>query len=123
MADEPSLEEIQAAEHKRLRNAVNTLPPNPSDDELHAVRIEVKRARYAAELGGDEPYVQAAKRLQDVLGEHQDAVVAIGELRNLAGRMPDAAVAAGRLSEREHERASRNRGAWKASWKRLAKTV
>ena len=42
---------------------------------------------------------------------------------NLAARMPDAALAAGRLIEREQERAGRNRGAWKASWKRLAKTA
>ena len=67
--------------------------------------------------------MSAAKRLQDVLGEHQDAVVAIEKLRNLAGRMPDAAVAAGRLIEREQERARRTRGAWRASWKQLAKTV
>jgi CHAD domain-containing protein len=123
VADEPSLDEIHAAEHKRLRKAANALTPDSPDEELHAVRIKVKRARYAAELEGNKPYVQAAKRLQDVLGEHQDAVVAIKQLRELAGRMPDTALAAGRLIEREEERARRNRVAWKASWKRLAKTV
>ena len=109
VADEPSLDEIHAAEHKRLRKAVDALAADSPDEELHAARIRVKRARYAAELQGDKPYVQAAKRLQDILGEHQDAVVAIGKLRDLAGRMPDAAVAAGRLIEREHERARRSR--------------
>ena len=102
---------------------MKALAPDSPDEELHAARIRVKRARYAAELEGDKAYVQAAKRLQDVLGEHQDAVVAIGKLRDLAARMPDAAVAAGRLIEREHERARRTRDAWRASWKRLAKTV
>ena len=123
VADEPSLTEIRVAEHKRLRKAVKALAPDSPDEELHAARIRVKRARYAAELEGDAAYVQAAKRLQDVLGEHQDAVVAIGKLRDLAARMPDAAVAAGRLIEREHERAGRTRDAWKASWKQLAKTA
>jgi CHAD domain-containing protein len=123
VADEPALDEIRVAEHKRLHKAVKALAPDSPDEELHAARIRVKRARYAAELEGDRAYVQAAKRLQDVLGEHQDAVVAIGKLRDLAARMPDAAVAAGRLIEREHERARRTRDAWKASWKQLAKTV
>ena len=123
VADEPALDEIQAAEHKRLRRAVHALTPDSPDEELHAVRIKAKRARYAAELEGNAPYVQAAKRLQDVLGEHQDAVFAIEQLRNLAARMPDTALAAGRLIEREQERAGRNRGSWKASWKRLAKTA
>ena len=123
VADEPSLDEIHAAEHKRLRKSVDALAADSPDEELHAARIRVKRARYAAELRGDKPYVQAAKRLQDILGEHQDAVVAIGKLRDLAGRIPDAAVAAGRLIEREQERAHSNRSAWKASWKQLAKTA
>ena len=48
------------------------------------MRIHVKRARYAAELSGADAYVKAAKALQDVLGEHQDAVVAAERLRQLA---------------------------------------
>ena len=46
----------------------------------------MKRARYAAELAGFANYVQAAKVLQDVLGEHPDAVVAAERLRDLATR-------------------------------------
>ena len=52
IADTPTLEEIHAAEHKRLRKAVKTLDDASADQELHAVRIHVKRARYAAELAG-----------------------------------------------------------------------
>ena len=54
----------------------------PADEELHDARKSVKRARYAAELAGPElgrkggRYIEAAKELQDVLGEHQDAVAA-----------------------------------------------
>ena len=107
IADTPTLERdprcgAQASQEGR---------PDPrrrvADEELHAVRIHVKRARYAAELAGAGAYVKAAKALQDVLGEHQDAVVAAERLRDLATRMPDTALAAGRLVERERARAAR----------------
>jgi CHAD domain-containing protein len=123
IAEVPTLEEIRAAEHKRLKKAVQTLDDESSDEELHAVRIQVKRARYAAELCGAGAYVKAAKTLQDVLGEHQDAVVAAEQLRDLAARMPDTALAAGRLIEREHVRALRGRDEWRSAWKKLAKTA
>ena len=123
IADEPSLEEIHAAEHRRLRKAVRALGSQPPDDELHAVRIKVKRARYAAELADRQAYVKAAKSLQDVLGEHQDAVVAGERLRALVARLPDTALAAGRLLEREWARAQESRDEWEAAWKRLAKTA
>ena len=123
IAADPTLEEIHAAEHQRLRKAVKTLDDASSDEELHAVRIRVKRARYAAELAGADAYVKAAKVLQDVLGEHQDAVVATERLRNLAHRMPDTAIAAGRLVERERMRALRGRDEWRSAWKKLAKAA
>ena len=123
IAETPTLAEIHAAEHKQLRQAVRALDDAPSDEELHAVRIKAKRARYAAELAGDGGYVKAAKVLQDVLGEHQDAVVAAGQLRDLATRMPDTSLAAGRLVEREQARALRGRDDWRSAWKRLAKTA
>ena len=77
-----SLEEIAADAFKRARKAMKALPEDPTDDELHAVRIETKRARYAAELA--EPvlgkagarFLRRAKVVQDVIGEHQDAFVA-----------------------------------------------
>jgi CHAD domain-containing protein len=115
-----TLDQIQAKEHKRLRKAVEELGRDPADEELHGVRIKAKRARYAAELTGDDPYVKAAKRLQDVLGEHQDAVVAQERLRGLAAREPTAAMAAGRLLERERARAAARRRDWPAAWKRVA---
>jgi CHAD domain-containing protein len=123
IADAPTLEEIHAAEHKQLRKAVRTLSDGSSDEELHEVRIHVKRARYAAELSGAGAYVKAAKVLQDVLGDHQDAVVAAERLRDLATRMPDAALASGRLIEREQARALRGRDEWRSAWKKLAKSA
>ena len=119
--DELELRDIWQSEHARLRKAVETLAADPDDDALHAVRIKVKRSRYAAELAGLDGYVATAKRLQDVLGEHQDAVVAEARLRGLAGESPAAAVAVGRIVERERGRRDRARAEWPSVWKRLAK--
>ena len=79
-------------EAKRLRGAVDGLGDKPSDEALHAVRIRVKRARYAAELARHElgkrgaQYIERAKAAQDVLGSHQDAFVAEEEIRVLVER-------------------------------------
>jgi CHAD domain-containing protein len=87
-----SLPAIAAVQFKKLRKAVKALPKRPSDDDLHAVRIKVKRARYAAELAEamvGQPakrFVARAKKVQDILGEHQDAAVAEERLRALVGR-------------------------------------
>src|SRR4030095_16918220 len=45
-----SIPGVAAGAFKKLRKAVQALPEDPSDGDLHAVRIRVKRARYAAEL-------------------------------------------------------------------------
>ena len=116
-----SLAAIWRAEHSTLKKAVTRLGEAPGDDDLHAVRIKVKRARYAAELARLEPYVRAAKALQDVLGEHQDSVVAEARLRGVAAGRPETAIAAGRLVEREHERRASAAAAWQKRWTRLAR--
>ena len=123
VAEEPTLEQIHAREHKKLRKAVKALGPDPTDEELHATRIKVKRARYAGELRGAGAYVKAAKVLQDVLGEHQDAVVAQQRLRAAVERAPETALAAGRLVERERGRAERTRDEWRPAWKRLKRAA
>ena len=123
IAEQLTLEEIQAREHHKLRKAIAALTDEPLDAELHEVRIKVKRARYAAELRGDAAYVKAAKVLQDVLGEHQDAVVAEARLRDLAHASPASALAAGRLVERQAERATNARAGWRGAWKALAKAA
>ena len=114
-----TLKQIQSGEHARLAKAMAKLDQTAPDEKLHRARIKAKRARYAAELRGDDAYVKEAKRLQDVLGEHQDAVVAQEQLRALAAREPSAAMAAGRLIERERARAEARRRAWPAAWKRV----
>jgi CHAD domain-containing protein len=117
----PTLVDVWRSEHARLRKAVHGLAADPDDPALHRVRIKVKRARYAAELAGLDAYVRAAKALQDVLGEHQDAVVAETRLRGLAASHPEAAVAAGSLLERERTRQHRTKAVWRRRWSALAK--
>jgi len=118
--DDVSLDALARRELKKLRGAVRELPEEPHDDELHRVRKLGKRARYAAELAGHAAVVRRAKALQDVLGEHQDAVVAEERLRTLAAEAtPAQALAAGRLVDRERIRRAETRAAWPAVWRKL----
>ena len=119
------LAKIWHTELKRTRKTFERLPADPPDDGLHAARIRVKRARYAAELAAPElgsrgeRFVVAAKQLQDVLGEHQDAVVAEERLRAWAAESPAGGFVAGRLVERERLRKAAARAAWPEAWARL----
>jgi len=126
---DPSLHDIAAAEFRKLRRATKALPPDPPDEGLHAVRIRGKRARYAAELAESavgkpaRRFVREAKRFQDVVGEHQDAVVAEARIRALLERAggEQTHLAAGRLIERERARRREAREAFPDAWARLEK--
>lgn len=118
--DRVSLDSLARRELRRVRKAVRRLPREPAPDELHELRKLGKRARYAAELAGNDDVVQRARKLQDVLGAHQDSVVAEGCLRTIAAAVaPAEALAAGRLIERERLRRAEARAAWRKAWKRL----
>jgi CHAD domain-containing protein len=126
-ADGPDLRELAAREFRKLRRAYREAGAEPTDEQLHTVRIRGKRARYAVELV--EPllgkkalrYLEAAKRFQDVVGEHQDAVVAEARLQELLPRLESAAAAfeLGRLVERQRTRRARARVELPAVWAEL----
>lgn len=119
-----TLDDLVDRASAKLRKAVRKLPETPANDELHLVRKKGKRARYAAELAGRKQLVKRAKNLQDVLGDHQDAVVAAERLRELAaGSAPEQALVAGRLVEREEGRRMEARAAWPRTWQRLRETL
>lgn len=107
-----------ARPHRKLRKAVGAMGREPADRELHDLRIRGKKLRYAAELAeaaGGKPVrrlVKATKRLQDVLGEHQDACVAEERVRGLVGADAQEAFVAGRLVERERARQAAARAEW-----------
>jgi CHAD domain-containing protein len=68
--------------------------------------------------------VRQAKAFQNVLGEHQDAVVAGERLRELAAAGDAAlAFAAGRIAERQEARRREARKRWPSAWQRLRKTL
>ena len=118
---------LVAAPWRSLRKAVERLPADPPDADLHRVRILAKRTRYAAEaaapLVGKKAATFAAKvaGLQEVLGDHQDAVVAEAWLRG-AVEGADAAVslAAGELIAVQMAEAAEGRRRWRKAWKKAA---
>jgi CHAD domain-containing protein len=121
---------LASREYRKLERDVAALPAEPSEDELHRIRVRAKRARYAAELA--EPvvgkkasrFIADAKRLQNVIGEHQDAVVAGERIRHALGvcRGGRVAFAAGRLVEREEGRRRRVRSEWPKAWRKLERS-
>jgi CHAD domain-containing protein len=118
-----ALDSAAAKEYRRLRKAARKLDGEATDEELHRVRIRTKQARYAAEaVGAKKRFVDRAEDLQDVLGEHQDAVVAEERIRDLLARVRGTgrtALAAGRLIERQQFRRADARRAWPKAWNRL----
>lgn len=98
------------------------------DREWHAVRVNGKRARYAVEavadvIGGRAPVLgRRLAKLQDLLGEHQDAAVAAETWLAVAASDPDdhaLAVTAGRLCERERASIRQVRADFPAAWRKL----
>lgn len=124
-----SLASIWWKETKKLRRAVAALGEEPADDDLHAVRISIKRARYAAELGAHElgqtgiAFVERAKVAQDVLGVHQDATVGIEQVRTWASDRPEVVAVAEQIIEHEHARKRDARAAWPSVWEKLERAA
>ena len=114
-----SLQEIAAAELKRLRKTMRGAKAEGSDDLLHKARIQAKRVRYVAEALEADRVVRRAKTFQDVVGEHQDAVVAEERLRALAERVPGSALALGMLVERQRLRRRTKRDDMPRAWRAL----
>jgi CHAD domain-containing protein len=112
----------------RLRTSVGKLGEEPPDEALHRVRIDAKGLRYAAEAVGPvagKPVARlerASRLVQDVLGEHQDAVVAGTWLRARAARAtPPAPWRA--LERMELDAAESARAAWPAAWAELERAM
>ncbi len=123
-----ALPPLVARPWKRVRRAHKGLGPDSPDPELHALRLLTKRARYAAEavapaLGRPaRRFAKAAGKLQDVLGDHQDATLTQAWLRGRAvAATPAQAFACGELCAIEAAVARDTRAAWPRAWKRLAR--
>ncbi len=121
---EPDLTGVIVRPVRKLRALAATMAADATDDELHELRLRGKRLRYAAELAestGGKPVrrlVRATRALQEVLGDHQDAVVAEDRVRALLKKTtdPEEAFVAGRLVEREQVRQAATRSTWRAAY-------
>jgi CHAD domain-containing protein len=121
-----TLAELWQREWKRTQRTFARLGRTPPDAELHAARIKVKRARYAAELAQHElgkagaRFVDAAKALQDILGEHQDAVVAEERVLAWVAGGGDAGLGE-RVVAEERRRRAEARATWRDAWESLVR--
>ena len=92
LSEPPSLKALKKRARRAERKADRRLAEaiEAGDDALlHRARKAAKRARYAAELRAPvekraKKTVKQYKRIQTVLGDHQDGVVASATLRRLA---------------------------------------
>jgi CHAD domain-containing protein len=123
------LDSLAKKEFRRLARVVERLGKQPDEEKIHQLRISLKRARYAAELaapkaGSRRRFLADARVLQELLGEHQDAVVAEQRLRSASIHdvRTAAAFAAGRVAERQRLRRARVQERLPAAWKRLRKS-
>ena len=112
---------------KQLVTAVDRLAEDDGDEALHGARIHTKRARYGSEAVSAvfgkkaRAFAEAAASLQDVLGDHQDAVVAGAWLRETAAAEPELAFVAGQLDAFEALAAQESRRRWPEAWKTLSR--
>ena len=126
---ERSLMHLAAQEFKQLIKARRHRKTDLSDHELHQLRIRTKRARYAAELALEtmgKPavrFVRQIKRNQDILGNHQDAVITEDRLRQWLERTRGVktAFAIGQIVERLRARRRETKMIFPREWAKLKK--
>ncbi|MDM4722915.1 CYTH and CHAD domain-containing protein [Micromonospora sp. WMMA1363] len=110
--------------------SVATLTQDGPDEQWHTVRKDGKQARSAVTavapvLGGDaRKLARELSRVQDLLGEHQDAAVAAQTWREVTETRPndhELAVTAGRLLERERAAVRRARAEFPGAWRQASR--
>jgi CHAD domain-containing protein len=109
---------------RRVRRDVKRLQRGATSDELHRLRLVVKRARYtfdfASAVVGAPAKTHASKlaKLQGILGEHQDASMEISWLERFTqeGGDPAAAELAKQLILAQREVQVTQRKKWKRVW-------
>lgn len=110
---------------KKVKRPAKALGSDPPDAALHEVRKRAKALRYAAESAAPvigKPAARLARKaekVQDVLGELQDAVVAEAWLREHAMQDPAQALVAGELIARHRAQQLDSRASWPKALKKL----
>ncbi len=117
---------------QRLKGRARDLSRNDHDEEFHEVRKRAKHVRYASEavanaLGphaGREAtrFAKKARKVQDILGTHQDATIARQEIANLADQFDEDHPfhrAASKMIARQEESARNARSRFFKIWAKL----
>jgi CHAD domain-containing protein len=136
-AGAPARDVLPAAVHKayrqanrRMRRAGQAPRGQARDVALHEARKSARRARYAAEAArpaSSKPartFARQMKKVQSVIGDHQDTVIArqasreLGIGAHLAG---ENAFTYGLLHEREHDQAERLQARVRTVWKKASR--
>ena len=118
---------VDAALHKLLAHG-DAIDADAAATQLHKLRIEAKRFRYLLDFFSTvqpEQWLQlteAVKKLQDVLGEHQDAVTAQARIADYAATLTedsddrDKLLSAAQLMRAETERIAATRQQFVETW-------
>jgi CHAD domain-containing protein len=115
---------------KRMRVARRTPPGQDRDVALHQARKSARRARYAAEAATPAVGKQATKfgkqmkKVQSVVGDHQDAVIARAASRDLgigAHLAGENAFTYGLLYDSEYHRAHVLERKARKVWKKVSR--
>lgn len=109
---ELSLIDLAGKEYKKLLKATKHHHDWDTDEALHRIRIRIKRLRHATELASitmgksARRLIRQTKRVQDILGGNQDALVMEQNLRELlhTTRGVKSAFVMGQIVERLHKR-------------------
>ena len=113
---------------RAVLSAGRSIGDDPNPDALHRLRVRGKRLRYALEtlrgLGGKNvgKMLRRLTALQDLIGDHQDAVTAMKRLRTYAETAdvpPATLLAVGALVEGFSRRAVKLRRRFPETWRRL----
>ena len=115
---------------RKLRKDVRSLGAKSAMEKYHVVRRRAKLLRYALEPGAElygkpaEEMLKALRRLQDGLGEHQDAHLAKNRLEALAadstaGLPAETLFLMGRLAEHHLNVTARARKTLTRAWKKV----
>ncbi|QJD31452.1 CHAD domain-containing protein [Methylococcus geothermalis] len=115
--------------YRRMLRDAAALGPDSPQEAFHALRKQGKKLRYLLEFsaslqadGKIRGLIAQLKKLQDVLGEFQDASVqrarllTLAELMRQEGQPVEALLAVGVLVGSMEQRQSRCRGAFRESW-------
>jgi CHAD domain-containing protein len=114
----------------RMRHARQAPVGQARDVALHEARKSARRARYAAEVArpasgrSARTFARQMKKVQSVIGDHQDTVIARQAARELgigAHLAGENAFTYGLLYEHEHDQAERLQVRARTSWKKASR--